>query len=179
LRAREAVVQTAFSPSRRHVRMLILVLLALVVLAIGIPAVVVQRRHNTRQARLARLLDLADEVESLLDQAQQRMAALQPVVGRVSADIAAVAQASLESNLPIREAKRDVLQHRLWIQTHGETATPVELDTALAAIERARDRLAEELAELDKAGSDLAEATEAVDEAARREPPTLRRHPGD
>jgi hypothetical protein len=179
LRAREAVVQTAFSPSRRHVRMLILVLLALVVLAIGIPAVVVQRRHNTRQARLARLLDLADEVESLLDQAQQRMAALQPVVGRVSADIAAVAQASLESNLPIREAKRDVLQHRLWIQKHGETATSVELDTALAAIERARDRLAEELAELDKAGSDLAEATEAANEAARREPPTLRRPSGD
>jgi hypothetical protein len=159
--------------------MLILVLLALVVLAIGIPAVVVQRRHNTRQARLARLLDLADEVERLLDQTQQRMAALQPVVGRVSADIAAVAQASLESNLPIREAKRDVLQHRLWIQKHGETATSVELDTALAAIERARDRLAEELAELDKAGSDLAEATEAANEAARREPPTLRRPSGD
>ena len=97
------------------------------------------------------------------------------VVGRVSADIAAVAQASLESNLPIREAKRDVLQHRLWIQKHGLTANPAELDTALAAIERARDRLAEQLAELDKAGSDLAQATEAANEAARREPPTLRR----
>jgi hypothetical protein len=159
-------------------RMLILVLLALVVvLAVGIPAVLAQRRHARRQARLARLLDLADEVEGLLDQTQQRMAALQPVVGRVSADIAAVAQASLESNLPIREAKRDVLQHRLWIQKHGLTATPAELDTALAAIERARDRLASQLAELDRAGSDLAEATEAADEAARREPPTLRRHP--
>jgi hypothetical protein len=67
----------------------------------------------------------------------------------------------------------------LCIHTPGDTATRVALDTALAAIERARDRLAEELAELDKAGSDLAEATEAVDEAARREPPTLRRQPGD
>jgi hypothetical protein len=159
--------------------MLILVLLALVVLAIGIPAVVVQRKHATRQARLARLLDLADEVERLLDATQQRMAALQPVVSRVSADIAAVAQASLESNLPIREAKPDVIHHRMWIQKHGESATPAELDTALAAIERARDRLAEQLAELDKAGSDLAEATSATDEAARREPPTLRRQPGE
>ena len=167
-------MQTAFSPSRR-MRMLILVLLALVVLAIGIPALIAQRRHATRQARLARLLDLADEIEVLLDQTQQRMVALQPVVGRVSADIAAVAQASLERNLPILEAKRDVLQHRLWIQKHGLTATPAELDTALAAIERARDRLAAQLAELDKAGSDLAQATEAADEAARREPPTLRR----
>ena len=155
--------------------MLILTLLALLVLAIGIPALLIQRRHVRRQLCLTRLLDAADEIERLLNQAQERMVALQPVVGRVSADIAAVAQASLERNLPILEAKRDVLQHRLWIQKHGLTATPAELDTALAAIERARDRLAAQLAELDKAGSDLAQATEAADEAARREPPTLRR----
>jgi hypothetical protein len=155
--------------------MLILILLALLVLAIGIPALVLQRRHLRRQASLTRLLDLADEVERLLDQTQARRVALQPVVSRVSADIAVVAQASLESPLPIREAKRDVLQHRLWIQKHGETATPAELDAALTAIERARDRLASQLAELDRAGTDLAVATEAADEAARREPPTLRR----
>jgi hypothetical protein len=155
--------------------MLILVILGLLVLAIGIPAALAQRRHLRRQARLTRLLDLADEIERLLDRTQERMVALQPVVGRVSADIAAVAQASLENQLPIREAKRDVLQHRLWIQKHGETATGAELDTALAAIERARDRLASQLAELEKAGTDLAVATEAADEAARREPPTLRR----
>jgi hypothetical protein len=139
--------------------MLILVTLALLVLAIGIPVVVAQRRHLRRQAMLTRLLDLADDMERLLDRTQERMVALQPVVGRVSADIAAVAQASLESNLPIREAKRDVLQHRLWIQKHGETATPAELDTALAAIERAHERLAVQLAELEKAGRDLAVAT--------------------
>jgi hypothetical protein len=155
--------------------MLILLLLGVLVLAIGIPALFAQRRHLRRQARLARLLDLADEVERLLDETQVRRVALQPVVSRVSADIAAEAQASLESALPIREAKRDVLQHRLWIQKHGNTANLEELDTAVGALERARDRLASQLAELDRAGSDLAVATEAADEAARREPPTLRR----
>jgi hypothetical protein len=103
------------------------------------------------------------------------MVALQPVVGRVPSDIGAVAQASLESALPIKEAKRDVLQHRLWIQQNGQTAPIAELDNALAALERARQRLAGQLAELEKAGSDLADATEAADEAARREPPGLRR----
>jgi chromosome segregation ATPase len=152
-----------------------LLLLAVLVLAIAVPAWLVSRRDAQRQRRLERLLDLADDVERLLDRTQERMAALQPVVGRVSADIAAVAQASLESQLPIREAKRDVLQHRLWIQKNGLTATTAELDTALAAIERAHERLARQLAELEKAGSDLANATEAANEAAQREPPTLRR----
>jgi hypothetical protein len=158
--------------------LLILLLLAAVVLAIGIPAVLAQRRHSRRQQRLTRLLDAADEVERLLDRSQERMLALQPVVGRVPSDIGAVAQASLESALPIREAKRDVLQHRLWIQQNGETATIEELDNALAALDRARERLAGQLAELEKAGSDLAVATEAAEDAARREPPALRRPPG-
>ena len=152
-----------------------LLILAALVLAIAVPAWLSSRRDAQRQRRLERLLDLADDVERLLDRTQERMAALQPVVGRVSADIAAVAQASLESQLPIREAKRDVLQHRLWIQKNGLTATPAELDTALAAIERAHERLAGQLAELEKAGSDLAHATEAANEAAQREPPALRR----
>ena len=158
--------------------MLILILAIVLVLAIGIPAALVQRRHLRRQQRLSRLLDAADEVERLLDRSQERMVALQPVVGRVPADIAAVAQASLESALPIREAKRDVLQHRLWIQQNAETATLAELDNALAALDRARERLAGQLAQLEKAGSDLAVATEAAEDAARREPPALRRPPG-
>jgi chromosome segregation ATPase len=158
--------------------MWILTLAVVLVLAIGVPAALAQRRHLRRQQRLGRLLDAADEVERLLDRSQERMLALQPVVGRVPSDIGAVAQASLEHALPIREAKRDVLQHRLWIQQNGQTATLSELDAALAALDRARERLASQLAELDKAGSDLADATEAAEDAARREPATLRRPPG-
>ena len=82
----------------------------------------VRRPQVRRRESLARLLDLADEVEGLLTTSQKHMGALQSLLQRVPSDIGAVAQASLEQDLPILEAKRDVLQHRLWIQKHGLTA---------------------------------------------------------
>ena len=111
-------------------------------------------RGRRRERSLVRLLDLADEMEGLLDRSQVHMQSLQTVVGRVPADMAAVAQASLESALPVREAKRDLLQHRLWIKHHVQDARQ---------------------AELERAGAELAQATEASELAAVREPPTLRR----
>ena len=152
-----------------------LIIVGLVLLAIVVPMLLRHRTATRRQRTLARMLDLADEVENLLNRSQERMAAMRPLVERVPADIAAQAQASLESGLPIREAKRDVLQHRLWIQQNGESASQAELDKACAALARVSERLKGELAALETVGSDLASATEAAAEAARREPPTLRR----
>lgn len=134
-----------------------------------------QWQHHRRRQTLIRLLDLADAVEALLDRTQKRMTSLRGLVERVPPDIGAVAQASLESGLPIREAKRDVLQHRLWIQKNGASASQAELDQACAALERVLSRLGGRLEDLEKAGADLAAVTEAATEAARREPPTLRR----
>jgi hypothetical protein len=158
--------------------MLITLLLALLVaLAIAAPFALQHRARLRRQRTLSRMLDLADEVEALLDRSQERMAAMRPLVERVPADIAAAANASLQGALPIREAKRDVLQHRLWIQQNSDRAEQAELDRACAALDRVRERLDGELAALENVGSDLASATDAAAEAARREPPTLRRHP--
>jgi len=158
--------------------MLIFLLLAgVVALAIATPMLLRYRSRLRRQRTLSRMLDLADAVEALLDRSQERMAALRPLVDRVPADIAAEANASLQGSLPIREAKRDVLQHRLWIQQNGESADQVELDRACAALARVRERLDGQLAELENVGSDLASATEAAAAAALREPPTLRRTP--
>ena len=134
-------------------------------------------RTRRRDRSLVRLLDLADEVQALLDRSQERMQAMQAVVGRVPSDIAAVAHASLDSTQSIRDAKRDVLQHRLWIQKHGETASQPELDAACAALDRARARLSAQLEELERAGAELAQVTEASAQAAQREPATLRRDP--
>ena len=155
--------------------MLLLILTVLLALAVALPFAWWRWRMLARQNRLRRLLDLADAMESLLDRSQERMNALHGLVNRVPNDIAAVALTSLEGTLPIREAKRDVLQHRLWIKQHGEQATLQELDTACAALQRALDRLAQQLDELENAGSALAQATDAADEAARREPAALRR----
>ena len=158
---------------------ILLVGLLLLVAAVAAPLLWSHRKRLRRQRTLARMLDLADEVERLLNRSQERMLALRPLVQRVPADIAAQAQASLEGSLPIREAKRDVLQHRLWIQKHGSSATQDELDEACAALARAGKRLSGQLHELDTVGSDLANATEAAAEAALREPATLRRNPGN
>ena len=156
-----------------------LLLIAGLVAAVLILSLLVRAwRGRRRELSLVRLLDLADELQALLDRSQERMQALQAVVGRVPADISEVARASLDGTGPIRDAKRDVLQHRLWIQQHGATARQAELDTACAALERARSRLATELQELEQAGAELTRATDASAEAARREPPTLRRTPG-
>jgi dsRNA-specific ribonuclease len=170
----------------------------------ALAAWVVWRRWvlRRRQTTLTRLLDLADAVEALiaaiyidggargvvglvepdavealLNRSQARMTALQALVTRVPADIGAVAQASLESHLPIREAKRDVLQHRLWIQQNSASARQDQLDIACAALERARQKLSRQLESLENAGAELAIATQAATEAAKREPPALRRDP--
>jgi hypothetical protein len=153
------------------------ILISGLLLAIALPLWFAHRRRQLRQRTLSRMLDLADAVEALLDRSQERMAALRPLVQRVPADIAAEAQASLQSSLPIREAKRDVLQHRLWIQKHGDSASQDELDQACSALGRVEERLQQQLAALDDVGSDLASATQAAAEAALREPPALRRAP--
>ncbi len=150
-------------------------LLALAVVALAAVLFWNARRGRRRGRALLRLLDLADEVEALLDRSQARMQSLQAVVGRVPSDIGAVAQASLDGPLPVREAKRDLLQHRLWIKRHGDAASQAELDAAGDALDRVRLRLAGQLAELERAGDELAEATAASAAAAEREPPALRR----
>lgn len=134
-----------------------------------------RRGHKRRSAGLFHLLDLADEVERLLNLSQKRMQAMQTVVGRVPADIAAVAKAALDSSEQIKAAKRDLLQHRLWIQQHSETASQHEIDKACTALTRSRDRIAEQLEALENAGADLAQATASTEQAAGREPPSLRR----
>ena len=55
-------------------------------------------RGRRRDRTLVRLLDLADELEALLDRSQDRMVALQAVVGRVPADIAAVVDQARQSD---------------------------------------------------------------------------------
>jgi len=158
--------------------MLSILIPGLAFVAIAAPIWWLRRKRRLRQSTLARMLDLADEVEQLLNRSQERMTALRPLVQRVPDDIAAEAQASLEGSLPIRDAKRDVLQHRLWIQKHGESASQGELDRACGALDRVRERLDGQLSELESVGSDLASATQAAAEAALREPPALRRKPG-
>jgi hypothetical protein len=152
-----------------------LLLSGLLLAAIALPLLWLHGQRVRRRRTLVQLLDLADLLEALLDRSQERMRSLRPLMERVPADIAEGANASIGGSLPVLEAKRDLLQHRLWIQQHADTATQAELDEACAAMSRVRARLGGELSELEMVRSDLKQATDAAAEAALREPPALRR----
>jgi len=130
-----------------------------------------RRRHRA----LTRIMDDADAMETLLRRTRERMGVMQTVVGRMPADIAADARASLDSSDRLQAGFRDLLQHRMWLQQNVETASQHELDEASAALGRARARIAAELDRLDNAGAELESATSPAIEAAGREPPALRR----
>ncbi len=151
-----------------------LILLGLIVL-VSLVLWQYRKKAKRRSVGLFRLLDLADDMERLLNLSQKRMQAMQAVVGRVPSDIGAIASAALDSSEKIKAVKRDLLQHRLWIQQHSETASQQEIDDACTALTRSRDRIAEQLNALENAGADLLQATESTEQAAEREPASLRR----
>ncbi|MBS0212726.1 MAG: hypothetical protein JSR26_06015 [Proteobacteria bacterium] len=132
-------------------------------------------RHRRRQRTLTRIMDDADAMEQLLHRTRDKMGAMQNVVGRVPADIAADARASLDTDARVQAGLRDLLQHRMWLQQHADSASQDALDEAAAALSRARERIAAELARLDDAGAELDSATGPAIAAAGREPATLRR----
>lgn len=148
--------------------MALLVLLSLLLLGLQWHA-----RH--RQQLLMRLLDRTDALEQLLQATRERMGAMKSVVGRVPADIGAVAQASLEADTPVQQGLRNVLEHRLWIARNAATANTSELRRAVAALDRSHQQIASRLRQLEDAGAELARATEAAVEQQQREPAALRR----
>ncbi|MBS3895588.1 hypothetical protein [Silanimonas sp.] len=131
--------------------------------------------RQRREARLRTVLDHADQLQALLAVASRRMAEWHARVGRLAGDLGSGAQRALDAEPLIQEARRDLLQHRLWLQEKGLNATRRELDDAILALARVRVRLEAELQALDSAGDALTQATDAAQTAARREPPSLRR----
>lgn len=107
--------------------------------------------------------------------AGQRMAAWRGAVGQLAGDLGSGAQRALDGAALILKAKRDLLQHRMWLQQRGLSALSAELAEAATALARVRDRLTRQLSELENAGTALTQATDVAREAARREPPSLRR----
>lgn len=148
-------------------------------LGLGVIALWIYQLHGRRRTDLLeQLLDGTDALEALLQATRQRMSAMKTVVNRVPSDIAAVAQASLDTEAQVQQALRNVLEHRLWIARSAQTASLAELRTAVAAVERSRSQIASRLDQLEHAGSELAEATQSAIEQEAREPAALRRRAG-
>ena len=148
--------------------MLIFLILLGLIIVVSLILWQLRNKAKRRSKALFGLLDLADDMERLLNLSQKRMQAMQTVVGRVPSDIGAIATAALDSSEKIRVAKRDLLQHRLWIQQHSESASQEEIDKACTALARSRDRIAEQLDALENAGADLVQATASTERAAER-----------
>ena len=142
-------------------------------------AVYLHQRGTRRERSLRHLLDRADALEQLLHSTRERMREMRHVVDRVPQDIAVEAQASLNTEDRVQQGLRDVLEHRLWISKHGLTAPQKELDVACEALDRAYDKIAGQLAQLEHAGAQLADATQSAMEQAAREPAALTRRGSD
>lgn len=154
----------------------VITLIGLVAVAVGVGGVLwLRQRSQRRHSTLVSLLDQVDQLERLLHHTRERMSAMKQVVGRVPADIAAVANASLDADQRVKQGLRDVLEHRLWISRSADTASQRELDAACAALRRAHESLSGQLDRLESAGAELEDVTAAAVEAAAREPAQLTR----
>jgi methyl-accepting chemotaxis protein len=110
---------------------LLLVLAAVVAAAL---ALLVRYRAGRRQRAMRALLDAADALEARLRTAR--------------AEIEAVAG---DEDDPVRDALREMLRQRLWIQQHGASATLEELDTVRVSIDAARIRIDTQLDRIERA----------------------------
>ncbi len=155
--------------------LLILSITAVATVLAGIIWASLRSRRRTRSIYL--MLDLADELEALLREAQSRMKTVKSLIDRVPEDIATDARARAAAGLPLQDAKRDLLQHRMWIQKHALDASQAELDQACDALSSARNALAHQLSELRAASYEFEEATDASWQASQREPSALKRDP--
>lgn len=120
---------------------LTLVLLAAAAIVAG-AALIVRRRSgpgSRRQQAVGEVLDAADALEARLRDARSEIEA---VAGDDEAD-------------PVRDALREMLRQRLWLQQHGEAASLDELDAVRGSIDAARLRIEQQLLQIERARAPL------------------------
>jgi hypothetical protein len=116
--------------------LVLLILLAVAAAAVGLALL---RRSARRQRAVRQLLDAADALESRLRAAR--------------AEIEAVAG---DEDDPVREAMREMLRQRLWLQQHGAAADLGELDSVRVSLEAARRKIDQQLAQIERARAPIA-----------------------
>lgn len=123
-------------PVPRVTATLLLLLVAIMAAAIAFSF---RSRSRRRQRAVRELLDAADILEARLRIAR--------------AEIEAVAGDEPD---PVRDALREMLRQRLWLQQHGAAASLSELDTVRVSIVAARQRIDQQLAQIQRARAPLA-----------------------
>jgi len=114
----------------------LLLLLAAAVLAVL--ALAFRRRGSRRQQAVSELLDAADALEERLRTAR---AEIEAITGN--------------DDNPVREAMQEMLRQRLWLQQHGSTASLEQLDSVRTSIDAARERIDQQLLQIERARAPL------------------------
>lgn len=141
-------------------------LAALCVIA-GLAAIaLIMRRQGRRRRALRALYGGADKLEHDLKECRaqlERAHASMTVMPGVPAAGEADARAAIDAAL------RELLAHRLWLRDHAAAADQHELDAAVAALDKARVSVGEQLAKLDSAQRALETAVrEKIEDLAQR-----------
>jgi hypothetical protein len=120
-----------------------LILLIAAAAAIASGAIYLIRRRPSpggrRQQAVGEVLDAADALEARLRDARSEIEA---VAGDEEAE-------------PVREALREMLRQRLWLQQHGEAASLDELDAVRDSIDAARVKIEQQLLRIERARAPL------------------------
>lgn len=112
-----------------------------------------------RQDHLHRIMDSADALERELHACRERMQTMHRWVSTLPSTITSQALASLNLDPLVQKALRDLLQQRLWLRDHGDTAPLSQLRRTREDMERSRRTLAENMDKLEAAGEELAAAS--------------------
>ncbi len=121
-------------PPARSARLAIVVLLLLIaVLAAGL-AWRARQRSARRQRAMTQVLDAADALEERLRTARVE---IESIVG--------------SDENPVRDAMQEMLRQRLWLQQHGIDASLDQLIAVRDSIEAARQRIDQQLLEIERA----------------------------
>jgi hypothetical protein len=135
--------------------LLFLVLPIVAVLAIGGWLWLRARSWHLRENALRDLLDGADALEAQLEDYKSRMQRLRGMLTKLPSDMTAPAMTSIDPEVQVKNAKREILAHRLWIQRESPNATQQALDVAVTALRKSRTQLEEQLKLLDEVSRDL------------------------
>jgi F0F1-type ATP synthase membrane subunit b/b' len=106
-------------------------LTAIVALAVALS---VRNAGGRRQRAVRDLLDAADQLEARLRTAREE---LEAVAG--------------DGTNPVRDAMQEMLRQRLWLQQHGAGASVAELDNVRASFNSARQRIEQQLTQIERA----------------------------
>ena len=117
-----------------------------------------ERRWRRRDQALRQLIDGADALEAQLLDCRERMQALRAMLVDLPEEMTGDADEALAADHKVQAALRDLLQHRLWIQQHGGTASQQELDAAVVALEQSRRSMGRQLQRLEEITAALREA---------------------